>query len=163
MRLYETVIVFDPQLKAPEIEDSIKKFTNFIANHGGEIVGQDEWGKRRLAYEINRRQYGFYILLRFNCPGQLVGLLEREFKLNETILRHLTIKLDKKALQMEQALEQKQVDEAPEEKPEKVPESEGETAREDDWESEAVVEAEPNSTEELSEEDDVVEEKEHDN
>jgi small subunit ribosomal protein S6 len=107
LQLYETVIVFDPQLKTPEIEDYTKKFTDFIANHGGEIVQHEEWGKRRLAYEINRKQYGYYVLLRFNGSGQLVALLEREYKLNEMVIRYLTIKVDKKALQMEQKLEQK--------------------------------------------------------
>ena len=102
MRLYESVVIFDPQLKAPEIEENVKKFTNFIANHGGEIVTYEEWGKKRLAYEINRKQYGFYVLMRFNGQGNLVSLLEREYKLNESVLRYLTIQVEKKALQMEQ-------------------------------------------------------------
>lgn len=159
MRLYETVIVFDPQLKAPEIEESLKKFTNFIVNHGGEIAIQEEWGKRRLAYEIKRRQYGFYILLRFNGPGQLVALLEREFKLNEMVLRHLTIKLDKKALQVEQALEQEKAEEAPKKEPEseeKAPENVT-LVEETDSETEPEPEIEP--AEELPEESAIIEEK----
>lgn len=105
MSLYETVFILDPQLKAPEIEEFVKKFMNFITNHGGEIVNKDEWGKRRLAYEINRKQYGYYVLLRFNGPGQIVALLEREYRLNEMVIRYLTIKVDPKALKMEEELE----------------------------------------------------------
>ena len=135
MRLYESVIIFDPQLKAPEIEENVKKFTNFVANHGGEIVKQEEWGKRRLAYEINRKQYGYYVLLRIQGQGQLVALLEREYKLNEMVLRYLTIQVEKKALKMEQQLAEKSESDAEPavastaskpEKPEAKPESEAE-------------------------------------
>lgn len=118
MRLYESVIIFDPQLKAPEIEEIVKKFTNFVANHGGEIVTKEDWGKRRLAYEINRKQYGYYVLLRFHGQGQLVTLLEREYKLNEMVLRYLTIQVEKKALQMEQQLASQAAAEAEAEKAE---------------------------------------------
>ncbi len=76
MRLYETTIVIDPQLKSTEIEDLIKKVTSYITDHGGEIAEQNEWGKRRLAYEINRKQYGYYVLIRFKAPGQIIKLLE---------------------------------------------------------------------------------------
>ncbi len=111
-RLYETTIVIDPQLKSTEIEDTIKKVTTFITNHGGDIVKVDEWGKRRLAYEINKKQYGYYVHIRFQAPGQIIHLLEREYKLSEAILRYLTIKVDKLALKMERILQEKQAKEA---------------------------------------------------
>lgn len=101
MTLYETTIVLDPQLKGGEIEEMIKKTTNFITNHGGEIVNENDWGKRRLAYEINKKQYGYFYNVRFSGPGQLIGLLEREYRLSETVLRYLTIKVDKRALKLE--------------------------------------------------------------
>lgn len=102
MTLYETTIVLDPQLKGGEIEEMIKKTTNFITNHGGEIVKENDWGKRRLAYEINKKQYGYFYNVRFSGPGQLIGLLEREYRLSEMILRYLTIKVDKRALKLEE-------------------------------------------------------------
>ena len=150
MRLYETVIVFDPQLKTTEIEEHFKKFTDFITNHGGEIVKQDDWGKRRLAYEINRKQYGYYILMRFNAPGQVILLLEREFKLNEMVIRYLTIKVDKKELKMEQRLERKAAEEksdaqdaAAEKQPEQDTKPEPEPGSEPEPEEEPVAEPEP--------------------
>ena len=107
MRLYETAVVFDPQMKNEEIEDRISKIQNFITNHGGEIISSDEWGKKRLAYEINKKQYGYYYFTRFNGPGQLIKLLEREYRLSENILRYLTLKIDEKQLQSEQRASEK--------------------------------------------------------
>lgn len=101
MRLYETTIVIDSQLKPTEIEDTIKKISNFIMNHDGEIVKQEEWGKRRLAYEISKKQYGYYVHFRFQAPEQLIGLLQREYRLSETVLRYLTIKVEKLAIKKE--------------------------------------------------------------
>lgn len=101
MQIYETTFVIDAQLKPLEIEETLKKVTNFITNHGGEIIKIEEWGKRRLAYEINKKLYGHYVHIRFTGPGQLIGLLEREYRLMESMLRYLTIKLDKLALKAE--------------------------------------------------------------
>lgn len=106
-RLYETTFVLDPQLKANDIEDTVRKITTFITNHGGEIVKLEEWGKRRLAYEINKKQYGYYVHIRFEAPGQLIHLLEREYKLSEAVLRYLTIKVDKLALKAQRIREEK--------------------------------------------------------
>ena len=102
MQLYETAVVVDPQMKSEEIEEFLQKIKNFITNHGGEIVDTVEWGKRRLAYEIRKKQYGYYAFIRFNGPGQLIQLLEREYRLSENVLRSLTIKVDKRALKLEE-------------------------------------------------------------
>ena len=123
-RLYETTIVLDPQLKSTEIEDAIKKVTTFITNHGGEIVKVDEWGKRRLAYEINKKQYGYYVYIRFSAPGQIVRLLEREYRLMEPVLRYLTVRVDKLMLKMERLQEERAAKEAAAESAESAPASE---------------------------------------
>ncbi len=123
-RLYETTIVLDPQLKSTEIEDAIKKVTTFITNHGGEIVKVDEWGKRRLAYEINKKQYGYYVYIRFSAPGQVVRLLEREYRLMEPVLRYLTVRVDKLMLKMERLQEERAAKEAAAESAEAAPASE---------------------------------------
>lgn len=102
MHLYETAIVFDSQSKSEEIEDRINNVNQFITNHGGKITGTVEVGKKRLAYEINKKQYGYYVYVRFTGPGQLISLLEREYRLNESILRYLTLKVDKKQIHAEE-------------------------------------------------------------
>lgn len=101
MRHYETTFVIDSLLKAEEIDAIIGKYERFITTNGGEILRIDRWGKRRLAYEIKKRQYGFYVYVRFVGPSNIPRLIEREYRLNESILRFLTLVLDKKALAQE--------------------------------------------------------------
>jgi len=96
--LYETTILFDSFLKDEDFQNHSTKIQNFIKNNGGQIQKVEEWGKKRLAYEINRKQYGNYLHIAFNGPGSLPSLLEREYRLEETILRFLIIKVDPKIL-----------------------------------------------------------------
>ena len=107
MALYETTIVVDSMLKPDDVKGLRDRVSNFISNNGGEIVKVEEWGKRRLAYEIKKKQYGFYIHLRFNAPAGILVLLEKEYRLNESVLRYLTIRVDKRALKKEQQEHQK--------------------------------------------------------
>jgi small subunit ribosomal protein S6 len=107
-RFYETTIVIDSLHKADDIKNTVGKVETFIKNNGGSIVTIEEWGKKRLAYEINRKQYGNYFHIIFDGPGTLPGLLEREFRLEESILRHLTVKTDAKKLKLDAVEEQKE-------------------------------------------------------
>lgn len=100
MRKYETIIVIDSLLKSEEIESIISKYERFLSANGGQIESIERWGKRRLAYEIKKRQYGFYVLIRFDGPPAMIKQLEREYRLNESLLRYATIKLDKRALKV---------------------------------------------------------------
>lgn len=98
MRKYETIIVIDSLLKQEEIEGIIGKYERFISANGGTIESVDRWGKKRLAYEIKKRQYGFYVLIRFEAPPAMIKQLDREYRLNEYLLRTMTTLLGKKAL-----------------------------------------------------------------
>jgi small subunit ribosomal protein S6 len=102
LKLYETTILLDSTLKSDEMRNLIDKIANFISNHGGNIVKVDEWGKRRLAYEIKKKQYGYYVNIRFSGPAALSGLLEREYRLIDSVLRHLTVKIDPLVLKSEE-------------------------------------------------------------
>ena len=97
MSKYETTFVIDSLQKSENKENILTKVQNFIKNNGGEIGEVEDWGKKRLAYEINRKQYGNYYQIHFEGPGHLPGLLEREYRLEEGILRFLTITSDPKA------------------------------------------------------------------
>jgi small subunit ribosomal protein S6 len=112
--------VIDSTLKSDEMRNLIDKIVNFISNHGGNIVKVDEWGKRRLAYEIRRKQYGYYVNIRFDGPAAVAGLLEREYRLIESVLRHLTIKVDPLVLKSEEASARARKAEAEEEPWEEV-------------------------------------------
>jgi len=98
LRKYETIIVIDSLLKLEEIEGIINKYERFISANGGQIETTDRWGKRRLAYEIKKRQYGFYVLIRFDAPPGMIKQLDREYRLNEYLLRTMTTLLNKRAL-----------------------------------------------------------------
>ena len=107
MQTYSTIMVIDSLLKSEEINSTIDKITRSIENNGGEILENDRWGKKRLAYEIKKRQYGYYVEIIFKAMGDLIKIIEREYRLDENILRYLTIVLDKKALQYRQKEEKK--------------------------------------------------------
>lgn len=97
MSKYETTFVIDSLQKSDDMQNILSKVQNFIKNNGGEIGEVEDWGKRRLAYEINRKQYGNYFQIHFEGPSNLPGLLEREYRLEESVLRFLTIKTHPKA------------------------------------------------------------------
>ncbi|MCI0512269.1 30S ribosomal protein S6 [candidate division KSB1 bacterium] len=97
MKAYETVFIIDSLIKNEEIEGIISKIEKFITNNGGQIETIERWGKKRLNYEIKKRQYGFYVLIKYQAANKLNRLLEREYQLDENILRYLVIYLDPKA------------------------------------------------------------------
>jgi small subunit ribosomal protein S6 len=107
LAIYETTVVVDSMLKPDDVKGLRDRIANFISNNGGELIKVDDWGKRRLAYEIKKKQYGFYIHMRFNAPPGVLVLLEKEYRLNESVLRYLTIKVDKRALKKEEQERQK--------------------------------------------------------
>lgn len=98
MRTYESVVVIDSLLKSEEIDGIIEKIERIISNNGGKIKETDRWGKKRLTYEIKKRQYGYYVDFMFEAPNNLITVLEREYSLDENILRHLMVYLNKRAL-----------------------------------------------------------------
>lgn len=107
MRKYETIFVVDSLLKSDEIDSIISKYERFISANGGKIEDIEHWGKKRLAYEIKKRQYGYYVLIRFDGPPTMIRTLEREYRLNESLLRYKTLTIPKAALQTMQESEQK--------------------------------------------------------
>ena len=98
MKTYQTIVVIDSLLKSEEIDAIVEKILRIINNNGGKVINVDRWEKKRLAYEIKKRQYGYYVEIDFEAPGDLVKILERDYRLDENILRYLTIVLGKKAL-----------------------------------------------------------------
>jgi len=98
LRKYETIFVIDSLLKMDEIDQIINKYERFLSDNGGQVETVERWGKKRLAYEIKKRQYGYYVLIRFDGPPPMIKQLEREYRLNENLLRYKTILLDKAAL-----------------------------------------------------------------
>lgn len=114
MRQYETTFIIDSHLPEEQINATIEKVTQFIKSNGGNVEFVERWGKRRLAYEIARKQYGYYVYVRFETDGTIVKDLEREFKLDDSVLRFLTVLVPSVVLKEEMARSAKKSD-APEE------------------------------------------------
>ncbi|MBL7192141.1 30S ribosomal protein S6 [bacterium] len=98
MRQYETTFIIDSALDPDKIEAVVTRSVEVITNSGGELFETTHWGKRRLAYEIDKRQYGYYVILSYRAAGEAVQELERTFRINQNILRYLTIYFDDKIL-----------------------------------------------------------------
>ena len=97
MNRYELIYIIDTGLEEAARKELIEKVSALIANNGGEIEKVDEtWGKRRLAYAINYKTEGWYVLVNFKAPADLPRELERNLQINENVLRYLVIKLVEK-------------------------------------------------------------------
>ena len=99
MNRYEMIYIIDTDLEETARKELIEKVSALITNNGGEIEKVDEtWGKRRLAYAIDYKTEGWYVLVNFKAPVDLPRELERNLQINENVLRYLVIKLvEKKA------------------------------------------------------------------
>lgn len=105
-KLYCTVFVVDIAPGTEDIDQIVQKVKGIITNHDGEITREDHWGKKRLAYEINKKQYGYYVELEFTAEStlNLPRMLEEEYRLNDRILRYLTYVVDKNELKQRQKI-----------------------------------------------------------
>lgn len=115
-RLYETVIVVDPQIGDDAIRQIVEKTKEVITGAGGQLVKVDEWGKRKLAYTIHKKTYGYYACFEFEHTGEVVKLLTDYFHITENILRSLTVLVDSR-LKAERAREMAKLKEAAAEEP----------------------------------------------
>ncbi len=95
-RLYETTFIVNAALEDADIDAVIAKVTSYIENHGGEIKVVEKWGRRRLAYPINKKYNGFYVHIEFESMPNNLPILERFLVLEDTVLRHLTLILPEK-------------------------------------------------------------------
>jgi len=97
MQQYETVIILTPLLSVETAKEAVAKYTKLLTDGGAEIIQEDNWGLRKLAYPIQKKTTGYYHLTEFKAPGELINKLEVEYRRDERILRFLTIALDKHA------------------------------------------------------------------
>ncbi len=95
MRKYEVVIIFAPTLSDDEVEQSTEDFKKAAEEKGAQIASLDQWGKRKLAYPIQKHTEGIYLILTLEEPAaEAVGELERRFRVSETVIRFLTVRID---------------------------------------------------------------------
>ena len=126
---YESAVIINAALDDEQIESIITRIKDFITNNGGNIRDIENWGRKRLAYMINKSKIGYYAIFRFDAPTNIISKLERTYTLDEHILRYLTISLDKDAVEY---LEKKRSDSQLESQPEAEKEKEKENVTEND-------------------------------
>ncbi len=102
MNQYETVFIATPVLSEPQVKEAVKKFRDIITDNGGEMIHEEDWGMKKLAYPIQKKSTGFYHLFEFTSAPTLIDKLETEFRRDEKIIRFLTVKLDKHAAEYSQ-------------------------------------------------------------
>lgn len=98
-RVYESAVLINAALDDEAIKMLISKIKETISGNGGEIREIEDWGRKRLAYQIKKSKIGYYVIFRFDSQPDLITKLERYYQLDETILRYLTITLSNDALE----------------------------------------------------------------
>ncbi len=96
---YESLVIINAAIEEEQIEAAINRISETITINGGEILELEKWGRKRLAYSIDKAKSGYYALFRFNASVDLISKLERVYQLDEYIIRYLTIALDKFAME----------------------------------------------------------------
>lgn len=118
--IYESAVLINAVLDDEQIQSQVSKIKDAITSNNGVIKEIEEWGRKRLAYPINKSKIGYYIFYRYEAQNTTIAKLERMFNLDEQILRYLTLKLDNNALEY---LEQKKSEAAKKVEEEEKPNS----------------------------------------
>lgn len=98
LKNYETVFILTPVLSDVQMKDTVEKFRKVLTDNGAEIVHEDNWGLKKLAYPIAHKNSGFYTLIEFKASPTLIAILETEYRRDERVLRFLSTALDKFAV-----------------------------------------------------------------
>jgi small subunit ribosomal protein S6 len=137
MRRYETVVILDPEMGDDDIRGFTDRYAQLIKSSGGEVIKIEDWGQKKLAYLVNKKNRGRYILLDFVGMPALIQEMERQFKISEAVMKFLSVKLDQDvdleafkaaAAKTEAAAAEPAVEQAPAPEPAPEPEQPAETA-----------------------------------
>lgn len=97
MRNYEVVFVVKPDLEAEATAAVVEKFTRLVTEQGGQVTAVDQWGKKRMAYEVRKYREGYYVLMQFQGTPAVAQELERVLKITDEVIRYLITRLDEEA------------------------------------------------------------------
>lgn len=97
MNQYETVFIMTPVLSDQQMKETVEKFKGILTAAGAEIINEENWGLKKMAYAIQKKSTGFYTLLEFKAEPQAIEKLEIGFRRDERVIRHLIVKLEKYA------------------------------------------------------------------
>lgn len=97
MRLYETIFIASPTLTEEQVDELVKQYEGIIAEQGGELLKTDKWGRKKLAYEVQKFSEGYYTLFEMNAGPKLIAELERRFRNNDAVIKFMSVRLDVEA------------------------------------------------------------------
>jgi small subunit ribosomal protein S6 len=97
MSLYESIFIIRPSLPDEDTQKLIEKMKGAVEKHGGTLVKAETWGKKKLAYEVKRERKGTYVYLNFDAGGSTVSELEHAYRLEDAIIKFLTVRLEQPA------------------------------------------------------------------
>ena len=94
MRHYETIFIASPTLTDEQSDELVKQFEGIIAEQGGELLKTDKWGRKKLAYEVQKFSEGYYTLFEMNAGPDLIAELERRFRNHDSVIKYLSVRMD---------------------------------------------------------------------
>ena len=95
MNQYETVFILTPVLSDEQMKETVAKFKGILTEKGAEILNEETWGLKKMAYAIQKKSTGFYCLLEFKAEPSVIKTLETGYRREERVIRYMTVKLDK--------------------------------------------------------------------
>ncbi|MDD4149747.1 MAG: 30S ribosomal protein S6 [Bacteroidales bacterium] len=98
MNQYETVFIATPVLSEAQMKEAVEKFRKIITDNNGEVIHEEDWGLKKLAYPIQKKSTGFYHLIEFKSEGEFIEKLETQYRRDERVIRFLTFKMDKHSI-----------------------------------------------------------------
>ena len=94
MRHYETIFIASPTLTDEQSDELVKQYEGIIAEQGGELLKTDKWGRKKLAYEVQKFSEGYYTLFEMNAGPDLIAELERRFRNHDSVIKYLSVRMD---------------------------------------------------------------------
>jgi small subunit ribosomal protein S6 len=141
MRFYETIFIIKPDLSEEVLSEREQWAKDILTNNGAQIVNVEQWGKKRLAYQLSKQRYGHYILMQYESEPEVVPELERNLRMSEEVLKYITVRLAGKQMEKAKVAAAKAAEEA-------VRREEARAAQEAEKAAEQEAAPEPESTEE---------------
>ena len=108
MNKYETVFILTPVLSDDQMKETVSKFKTLLTDNGAEMLNEELWGLKKLAYPIQKKSTGFYVLFEFKAQPELIKKLETNFRRDEKVIRFQTVKLEKYAIEYAEKRRNKQ-------------------------------------------------------
>lgn len=112
MRIYEEIFIVDPQTPEEQVDAIVADIESVVKQHGGAIDKVEKWGVRKLAYPVEKREEGSYVLVQFRTAAKAIHEIERRLRVNELVLRNMTVRIDEKLKWLEKRRQRREKREA---------------------------------------------------